>query len=424
MFDFNTDLKISFTTFKFRKCIKDNYTGELANNIPNGFGTCVRKFIKYTGEWYNGLPHGKGIAIYKRLYPCYFYDYELGKHHTYRYEGKLKDGYFDGKGILCRDNKKFYEGEFREGTMTGYGTLYNDKDVENNKIYEGNFKNGQFNGYGIFFNKEGHKVYVGNWITGQKEGFGKLYVITISKVIPYYEGYFKKGKFNGRGKIVDNIMRKSGIFVNSHLNGTGTYEDKFTKYQGEFVNDQFNGYGTLVNKQLNKTYIGNFNNNTLNGKGTLHYSNNNVYEGNFTNNLRNGDGIYYDMKGNYRIEATWKNDKKEGCGSIIYNDGNSFKCTWKNDKLNSKKRLMFYEVEETKISLKKKKEIPYELICPISLSLMIEPVICSDGHTYDKKSIITLFSAKNYVSPTTREKLKPDIMIPNYNIKKMIENLK
>ena len=54
---------------------------------------------------------------------------------------------------------------------------------------------------------------------------------------------------------------------------------------------------------------------------------------------------------------------------------------------------------------------------------MSEPIICSDGHTYDKQSIVTLFSKKNFVSPITREQLKPGIMIPNYNIKKMIEKL-
>ena len=423
MFNFITDLKISFTTFKFKRCIKENYVGEVVNNAPSGFGTCIRKFIKYTGEWYNGLPHGKGIAIYKRLYTCYFYDYDFGKHHSYRYEGEFKHGLFSGKGLLSRENKRFYEGEFRDGTITGYGTLYNDKDVENNKMYEGNFKNGQFNGYGIFYNKEGNRVFMGNWINGQKEGYGKLFIITISKFTPYYEGYFRKGKFNGRGKIVDNTIQKSGMFIDGNLTGKGIYEDKLKKYQGYFVNDKFCGYGTLIEKKGGKTYVGNFKDNNYNGKGTLYYVNSDQYEGEFVNNLRNGNGTFHDTKNNYRIDAQWKDDKKEGNGSIIYNDGNSFKCSWKNDKLVSKKRLMFYEVEETKISLKKKKEIPHEFICPISLSLMVEPVICSDGHTYDKQSIVTLFSTNTFISPTTREKLKPDIMIPNYNIKKMIENL-
>ena len=55
---------------------------------------------------------------------------------------------------------------------------------------------------------------------------------------------------------------------------------------------------------------------------------------------------------------------------------------------------------------------------------MLNPVMASDGHTYDRKSIETLFKNNNYISPTTREKLNKDILIPNYNIKKMIENLK
>ena len=47
----------------------------------------------------------------------------------------------------------------------------------------------------------------------------------------------------------------------------------------------------------------------------------------------------------------------------------------------------------------------------------------SDDHTYDRKFIETLFKNKNYISPTTRETLNKNILISNYNIKKMIDNL-
>jgi hypothetical protein len=60
-------------------------------------------------------------------------------------------------------------------------------------------------------------------------------------------------------------------------------------------------------------------------------------------------------------------------------------------------------------------------IMSYSLELMKHP--SSDDHTYDRKSIETLFKNKNYISPTTREKLDKNILISNYNIKKMIDNL-
>ena len=84
---------------------------------------------------------------------------------------------------------------------------------------------------------------------------------------------------------------------------------------------------------------------------------------------------------------------------------------------------MFYEGNNLELTFIKKKEILPELYCPISLELMKDPIICSDGHTYDKKSITELFKNKKFISPTTREKLDINILIPNYNIKKIINNL-
>lgn len=61
--------------------------------------------------------------------------------------------------------------------------------------------------------------------------------------------------------------------------------------------------------------------------------------------------------------------------------------------------------------------IPPEYICPITLRIMEDPIICSDGYSYDKQSIINL---KNMVSPKTGEILNKDIIIPNKNLKQLI----
>jgi hypothetical protein len=42
--------------------------------------------------------------------------------------------------------------------------------------------------------------------------------------------------------------------------------------------------------------------------------------------------------------------------------------------------------------------IPQEFICPITLSIMDNPVICDDGYTYERESIIRL---PNSISPMT-----------------------
>lgn len=59
-----------------------------------------------------------------------------------------------------------------------------------------------------------------------------------------------------------------------------------------------------------------------------------------------------------------------------------------------------------------------DLICPISQSIFLNPVIASDGHTYEKSEIEKWYN-KNNTSPITREKIT-NTFIPNYIIKNLI----
>ena len=56
--------------------------------------------------------------------------------------------------------------------------------------------------------------------------------------------------------------------------------------------------------------------------------------------------------------------------------------------------------------------------------LSLSPVIASDGHTYDKKSLKELFESMIFTSPITRERLNPQIMIPNLTLKKILDDFK
>lgn len=47
------------------------------------------------------------------------------------------------------------------------------------------------------------------------------------------------------------------------------------------------------------------------------------------------------------------------------------------------------------------KEIPIEFLCPITHEIMLEPVICSDGFTYEKRAITEWFLAGKFTSPMT-----------------------
>ena len=61
---------------------------------------------------------------------------------------------------------------------------------------------------------------------------------------------------------------------------------------------------------------------------------------------------------------------------------------------------------------------PDYLTCPLTLALLVDPVICSDGYTYERKSIEEWLEKKP-VSPITD---KPIVSIyPNINVRKAVD---
>ena len=61
-------------------------------------------------------------------------------------------------------------------------------------------------------------------------------------------------------------------------------------------------------------------------------------------------------------------------------------------------------------------------MCPITHSLMIDPVILIDGHTYERKAI-ERWLINHETSPKTNLPLVNKILIPNISIKVMIDEM-
>ena len=66
---------------------------------------------------------------------------------------------------------------------------------------------------------------------------------------------------------------------------------------------------------------------------------------------------------------------------------------------------------------------PDEYMCPITLSLMVDPVIALDGITYERTAIEKWFKSKNK-SPKTGVSIENKILIPNFSIKNLIQEWK
>ena len=178
-----------------------------------------------------------------------------------RYEGEIKNGEAEGKGILYLNNSDRYEGNFKNDKFEGKGIYYFNEGPYKGDRYEGDFKKDKFDGKGIYYyNNEPCKgdIYEGDWKNDMKEGKG----------IYYYN---------------------SGA-----------------KYEGDFMKDEIEGKGIYYYKNGDR-YDGEWKNNKFEGKGTYYYQNGDRYEGDFKNDMKEGKGIYYFENGD-KDEGNWKND--------------------------------------------------------------------------------------------------------------------
>lgn len=65
-------------------------------------------------------------------------------------------------------------------------------------------------------------------------------------------------------------------------------------------------------------------------------------------------------------------------------------------------------------------DVPEEFICPISYEVMMDPVLASDGQTYDRSSILEWLKVRQ-ASPLTNEPITAASLVTNYALRSAIE---
>ena len=153
--------------------------------------------------------------------------------------------------------------------------------------------------------------------------FGKYFWISYSADLQY-KGTWKKGLFNGKGRL-------------KYKNGN--------TFTGFFKDGAKHGYGSLVS--LNGyEYHGNWVNGKQTGEGQVHYKNGDIYTGSFLEGLRNGFGELFTAKNSRNYKGYWEKNNLIGevkvisdtwvfrgkidqsnlnaTGKIIYNDQSSY----------------------------------------------------------------------------------------------------
>ena len=71
---------------------------------------------------------------------------------------------------------------------------------------------------------------------------------------------------------------------------------------------------------------------------------------------------------------------------------------------------------------KRKADIPKYLLCDLTGELMENPVITSEGYTYEKEKLLEFISKNGAVDPVTKYKIDPAKAFPNISVKAATED--
>ena len=240
------------------------------------------------------------------LYDLEVIDLENGDH----YVGQVKDGKFNGKGILTYKTGAKYQGEFLNGNRHGSGAI----NQLNGNSFEGNFINDKRHGKGTLRWVSGSYIET-DWELGKRvyldeaiytsldgdistKGYGTFKEIDGA----HYEGEFLDGWITGQGVFTKfDGLRYEGNFTKGYLNGPGVKITVTGDYiEAEFINDVANGQGKIYSPDGNY-YEGNFEMGFITGKGINEYFDGTRYEGNFDNSVPHGNGEMWFADGSHFV---------------------------------------------------------------------------------------------------------------------------
>ncbi|KAM3145730.1 hypothetical protein pb186bvf_002025 [Paramecium bursaria] len=140
------------------------------------------------------------------------------------YKGEMLNDMRDGKGTYLHPNGSYYEGEWIKNQMNGKGKFI----INDQIIYDGEWENDEYHGQGVETNPnpvykdiDYHLIeienywisYNGEYFQDQKYGKGSLIFVDGSR----YEGYFRKGKPDGKGKFTRDQMVVKGQWRDGKL---------------------------------------------------------------------------------------------------------------------------------------------------------------------------------------------------------------
>lgn len=197
------------------------------------------KINKSNSQYTKDLDVPAQILDGRTMVPVRFVAEELGLEVNWNSEVQTVELYNKQESVK---KQKIESVEKQEST---YGKLYSSPNILK---YEGQLKNGVPNGKGVYYFLNGD-IFTGEISDNKKEGYGELRY----KTNDTYRGTFKNDKKNGQGKYVwSNGESYEGEWKDDLMQGQGTYVFKNgDMYVGQWSNNCMEGQGIYIGKDGN-----------------------------------------------------------------------------------------------------------------------------------------------------------------------------
>lgn len=211
---------------------------------------------------------------------------------------------------------------------------HSDNESTSNKrpVYKGHWSiDRKKNGYGIFVNSDGSK-YEGLFRKGKLDGKGRY--ITIKG--DFFEGNFSNGYSSGYGIFIhsDGSIYKGNWMRDLPWGDGQEWTCDGSYYKGEFFQGKKFGVGEF-RWQDGSMYLGGVKNDLLNGEGIYTWADGKRYKGFWVANNMQGFGVLENVDGS-RYEGNFENSKKHGKGKYYYNKEKYYDGEWRNGKQHGK----------------------------------------------------------------------------------------
>jgi len=155
--------------------------------------------------------------------------------------------------------------------------------------------------------------------------------------------------------------------------------------------------GIKIDDPSVKLYHGKFTdeNEIIDDKGQMEYTNGDVYDGNWKDGVKKGLGIMRYANGDVYV-GNWNDDKKNGMGTLKYANGDVYVGNWNDDKKNGMGKLEYATQNDTFIQAHWENDMPTKkvhtkyLSNPPDITTLTEYTgTMKDGHPHGKGELIT-----------------------------------